>query len=357
MHLTSIHSIFGFNQPALSIDLQQSSGPLLRQLESAERQNRSRANAWEELERKLRSDLEESLNENVSLTKEKNEMETKMKSLHRELQSKESELETANIRLSDISKSLSHANDRYEAAVKELDALQVDFKTLEQRYNDKESKIISEMTITLRESEERYNDHVDSLEVELRQEREMRQVLEEKIKDMIDEASDAEILSPYSAAKSLPRNLGKADGQANILQSTLMSIDGNDEEDDDTLSNNHNNIGMNSGANSFAFMEEMTQAVSTAKLEVETLRNQLDESHLRRSELESELTRIREHINDKDMEIRALEDDIVEVRHMFRSQIDALMAKDTLSSKSHEKEKAVTSGSSVTSSFVGMRTF
>lgn len=349
--------MLGLIQTALSIDLQQCSGPLLRQLESAERQNRSRANAWEELERKLRSDLEESLNENASLSKEKKEMETEMKSLHRELQSKESELETANIRLSDISENLSHANDRYEAAIKELDALQVDFKALEQRCKDKESKIIAEMTVTLRESQERFNDHVDSLEVELRQEREMRQLLEEKIKEMIEKASDAEILSPHSTGKRLPRNLGKADGQANILQSALMSIDGNDEDDDDALSNNHNNIGMNNGTNSFAFMEEMTHAVSTAQLEVETLRNQLDESHLRRSELESELNRIREHINDKDMEIRALEDEIVEVRHMFRSQIDALMSKDTLSSKSNEKEKVLSSGSSITSSFVGMRTF
>lgn len=337
---------------ALSIDLQQSSGPLLRQLESAERQNRSRANAWAELESKLRTDLEESLHESLKLSKEKREMETEMKSLHREIQSKESELETANLRLSDMSKRISLTNDRYEAVVKELDSLQLEFTALEQRHKDKESKIISEMTVTLRESEERFNDHVDSLEVELRQEKETRQSLEGKIKELMENVSDTEILSPYATAKSQKRNLGKADGQANILQSTLMSINGNDhEEDDEDVFDQHIKHAVNNDSNSFAFMEEMTQALSRAKAEVETLRNQLDESHHHRSELESELSRIKEHINNKDMEIRALEEDIVEVRHMFRSQIDALMAKDT------EKPNTVKSVPSVSSSFVGMRTF
>jgi chromosome segregation ATPase len=342
---------------ALSIDLQQTSGPLLRQLESAERQNRSRANAWAELETKLRSDLEESLSENLKLSKEKKELETKIKSLHREVQSKESDLETANSRLSDMSSRVSDTNERYEAIAKELDALQLEYTALEQRQKDKESKTISEMTITLRESEERFHDHIDSLEIELRQEREKRESLDDKIKEMMEKASGADILTSYSKVKNQKRNLGTVDGQANILQSTLMDINGNDEEDDDEVSDYQNINGVNNGTNSFAFMEEMTQALSAAKLEVETLRNQLDESQLHRSELESEISRIREHINDKDLEIRALEEDILEVRQMFRSQIDALMAKETPPTLATGKTKNVSNPSSLSSSFVGMRSF
>ena len=43
----------------LNIDLQQSTAPLLRQLESVERQNRVKAATWAEVETKLHSDLEE----------------------------------------------------------------------------------------------------------------------------------------------------------------------------------------------------------------------------------------------------------------------------------------------------------
>ena len=44
---------------ALSMDMQQGSAPLMKQIESAERQKRARAAAWAELESRLRSENEE----------------------------------------------------------------------------------------------------------------------------------------------------------------------------------------------------------------------------------------------------------------------------------------------------------
>jgi len=44
---------------ALSMDMQQGSAPLMKQIESAERQKKARAAAWAELESRLRSENEE----------------------------------------------------------------------------------------------------------------------------------------------------------------------------------------------------------------------------------------------------------------------------------------------------------
>ena len=61
---------------ALSVDVQSSTAPLLRQLESTNKQNRARAAAWAELETQLRSELEENVINNEKLSKERTDWKT-----------------------------------------------------------------------------------------------------------------------------------------------------------------------------------------------------------------------------------------------------------------------------------------
>ena len=60
---------------SLSLDVQSSTAPLLRQLESMERQNRTRASGWANLESKLRQELEDTVAESEKLQKERNEIQ------------------------------------------------------------------------------------------------------------------------------------------------------------------------------------------------------------------------------------------------------------------------------------------
>ena len=320
----------------------------MRQLESTERQNRARAAAWAELESKLRNDLEENIIENEKLIKEKNEMEVEMKKNNRALQGKDSELSVAQSRAEDLDNRLAEVSTQLEKTAAEYDKMKADFKDLEQLMKDNESSQNLDMMNTIQAIEERCNDQVDSLEVELRQERDQRLSLEEKMKDMMERTSEhLDITKSQNGdvAKKPVRNLTDKVNQASILQDTLLGIGANDGDVSDN--EDSNDVGSNqdpssSTSESFAFIEQLSQALKAAKSERDTLRKQLDDSEERRGILENESVSNQEAIKalplleakvaqltretaQKDMEIQALQEDINEVRDMYRSQLTALL--------------------------------
>lgn len=331
----------------MSIDLQQSSAPLLRQLESTERQNRARASAWTELETKLRKEIEEIMIEKDGLKNEKNELEAEIKKTRRTLQGKESELLVSTSRVEELTKQVEEITSSYENAVSELEILKVDFKNLEETITDNESKARSEVLKTLRENEEQFNDHIESLEVELRQEKDKRVSLEQEIQKMMEsaEVAMAQTGNKVQTAKSPKRSLsGKVD-QVDILQSTLLGLG-----TDDYVEDNKEDDDQDDGADeiptashqSFAFIEQLSQNLKATKLERDTLRKQLHDSEERRSVLENEaalnkeamrelqthksqVEKLQVQVQQKDIEIQALQDDIVDVRAMYKSQLNALM--------------------------------
>ncbi len=332
---------------ALSIDLQQSSAPLLRQLESTERQNRARASAWAELETKLRKEIEEIMIEKDRLKNEKNELEAEIKKSRRTLQGKESELLMSTSRVEELTKQLEEVTSSYENAVSELEILKVDFKNLEATITDNESKARSEVLKTLRENEEQFNDHIESLEVELRQEKDKRVSLEQEIRKMMESAEVAmsQTGSKIQTAKSPKRSLsGKVD-QVDILQSTLLGL-GTDDYVEDNKEDDDQEVGADeipsASHQSFAFIEQLSQNLKATKLERDTLRKQFHDSEERRSVLENEAAlnkeamkelqshksqaeKLQVQVQQKDLEIQALQDDIVDVRAMYKSQLNALM--------------------------------
>ena len=364
---------------ALSIDLQQSSAPLMRQLESTERQNRARASAWAELETKLRSDLEENVIQNEKLLKEKNELEAEIKKIGRSLQGKESELIISQTRLEELNAILTESSNRSDSAVGELEALKVEFANFEQMIKANESKARTEIMNNIRDSEEGYNDQIESLEVELRQERDKRTALEGKIQEMMNIAPNSALANTGSNATQSPRrNLGSKENQAAILQGTLLGLDSNG-DDNDEEGDEQESI----ASGSFAFIEQLSQALKASKLERATLRKQLDDSEERRAVLENEsvksneatkslplleaqVVQLTQEVAEKDMEIQALREDINEVRQMYRTQLNVLLEEKTSNGTSPTTNgaqvninKAANKDTKpvVPTSFGGMRTF
>lgn len=83
-------------------------------------------------------------------------------------------------------------------------------------------------------------------------------------------------------------------------------------------------------------MDQMTQALKASKIERESLRRQLEESEETRvkmlsdltengdaserlPELQREMVETKEELREKDMEIRGLRDDMMEMRGMYQS--------------------------------------
>jgi len=355
------------------MDLQESSAPLMRQLESTERQNRARAAAWADLEAKLRSNLEENIVQNEQLTKQKNEIESELKKTSRVLQAKESELQQSNLTIDDLNESLTELSSKHREVLNELKNLKVEFEGLERLMKGKESRYRTEMMNSINESEERYNDRIESLEVDLRQERDKRESLENNIKEMMKSAPEALNGTFAKAAKSPNRNLGNKANQADILQDTLFGLGDGDDEGEVGDDGEASDDPVPSASGSFAFIEQLSQALKASKLERDTLRKQLDDSEERRGVLENDSVKGKEAVEslpvleakvaeltrqvaEKDMEITALQEDIFEVRQMYRSQLDALFL-EKVSGGVPQKAKPKPIPPTSTNGFGGMRTF
>ncbi len=338
---------------ALSMDLQQSSAPLMRQLESTERQSRARSAAWAELESKLRSDLEENVIQNENLRKEKYDLDAELKQLNRSIQNKEEELSNAQAQITELNESLQNISVEYDNTTVELEKTKSDFLSLQSFAKENESKIRNQMVANLQESEERYNDRIESLEVDLRQEREKRSLLEDKIKQI----TSASALLPTPSNGTLnkkpvkKRSLSGKTNQVDILQDTLVGLDGvvesGSESDLEEENSFDNDSSPNGGATeSFAFIEQLSQALKAAKSERESLRKQLLESEEKRSvlenecvlhkdasehlpRLEAEVAELGQMLAEKDFELQGLREDIADVKQMYRAQLDVLLEEKT----------------------------
>lgn len=359
---------------ALSMDLQQSSAPLLRQLESAERQSRARATAWAELENKLRADLEQFMLENENSVKEKKLMEAEISKLRVSIQGLEAERDSNVSKVKELSSQLDDALKKHDEAITESDNLKQECEELESRLKKSESRIQAEILENAREHEERYKDLTASLELQLQQEREYRASLEKKIQDMVrndDFIEKQEVV----VAKSPQRNLSNVIKQADILNDALQFMEDSDDEGTDHQGKTQTDV---SGVSeSFAFIEQLSQALKITKLERDALRKQLVESEERRSIIEKELVKAKDasealreielkmsHLNreveEKDMEIKALQEDINDVKQMYRDQIRRLLDGDNVPASTRTQEvttKVVETSKIVPTSFPGMRSF
>lgn len=337
---------------ALSMDVQSSTSPLLRQLESMERQNRVRAAAWAELENRLRSDLEEAVIQSEALSKERSEFKTKFSRLERSATESESELKEYRRTIEDQTTKISKLESQLETLLAEAEERQEEYLKMERLANEGVMRVRSEMTQTVVDSEERYRGQIEKLEAELRVEKEKRSQLESQVEDLLE--NTGMIMPPQAHVarpESKPKKLRNAEGQAEILAGALGldDSDSDDETDDGMLrmpmdrdDGGNRNVGMGS----FAALEQLTSRLKASQAELESLRKNLRESEKSREFLVAELAdssnakeklplfeakvkTLTEENQEMDFEIRGLRDDIADVRELYRTQLNVLLEEKT----------------------------
>jgi hypothetical protein len=150
--------------------------------------------------------------------------------------------------------------------------------------------------------------------------------------------------------ESKPKKLRKAEGQAEILAGALGFDSDSDDDDDDDDSIGHgmdrgdegHDGGQRGGMNSFAALDQLASRLKAATVELEALRTNLRESEKSRESLAQELgesrtakeklplfeAKVKELTQDnreKELEIQGLQDDIADVREMYRTQLNVLL--------------------------------
>lgn len=331
------------------MDVQHSTAPLLRQLESTERQNRARAAAWAEVETKLRSELEDHVIRLEKLSKERNELVTNDKRSQRYLKEKDEEISSLRETIDALSATIESLESKVEMLDAECSKSKQDAVEAERKVSEGASRVRNEMMKTLVESEERYRAQIEMLEDELEAERQRRNNMEIQLDDVAGSVAAAEFAQndvdmrehgKHSPARA--KKLRKATDQASILQDTLAGFDSDvdDDDDDEGVENGTNQVHGN--GSSFAAMEQLSLGLKGARIELVALRKQLKSSEDTRESLLEELGEARQaaeklplfeqKVSDltmelrlKEMEIQGLRDDIADVRFLYRSQLDALL--------------------------------
>lgn len=346
---------------SLSMDVQSSSAPLLRQLESMERQGRARASAWAELETKLRSELEENIVSVEQLTKERTDWKTKFTRLERTSKEDTEELKRLRIDVEDKTIGISKLEDKLSQLGIEGNKKQEEWAEIERLANEGVARVRSEMAQTVVEAEERYRSQMDSLEADLRQERNKRDQLEKQIQDLLDNSYVPTATATISTApiETKPKKLLKTQRQSEILEGALNGLGDEDEEVEDWEGDDNVE---EEAQGSFAAMEQVNSRLKVANAELEALRKSLKESEKSRDTLIEELgearvakdklplfeAKVQEltvENQQQALEIEALQEDISDVRQLYRSQLNALLEEKTAPPTEGENISNGTNGS------------
>ena len=332
----------------LSMDAQSSTGPLLRQLESMERQHRVRSTAWAELETKLRNELEDTILEKDKLLRDRTELKSKYSRLERTSKELKDELEATKSELESKIDRINQLEQEARKMVEEREKAREKYAEVERLANEGVSRVRSEMSQTVVDAEERHRSQLDSLQAEIRQEKERRVQLEKQVDELLENAGT---LLPPSAAQSImaqreegtkPRKLKNSQNQAEILAGALGGLEDDSDSDSDTdaeemLSNNRQANG-----GSFAALEELKSKLKISKVELSSLRKSLEESQQSRDRMVEELAEARsakeklplfeqkvQELTEENelltLEVRGLQEDIQEVKEMYRTQLNVLL--------------------------------
>jgi chromosome segregation ATPase len=341
---------------ALSMDVQSSTAPLLRQLESMERQNRVRAAAWAELETKLRTDLEDHIIESEKLTKERNEYKSSSNRLSRVSKERDDELSACKNTIEDQKSRVV----KQEALIEEMETegrkMKEEWSEVERLANEGVSKVRSDMMTTVLESEERHQAQLKSIENELKEEQKKRDLLQRQVENMLENAGMVAVPTPSSnaanaavAPKSVQKKLRLAQSQGSILSDAISGLNNDDDgggedadDDDDFDDTEQGQPPQGGGMSSFAAMEQLSQRLKEAKVELEALRQSLASSERVRESLLQELSETRvakEKLplfeakvqelavenREKTIEIMSLTEDVAEIRQLYRGQLNTLI--------------------------------
>eukprot|EP00591_Stephanopyxis_turris_P004922 CAMPEP_0195510802 /NCGR_PEP_ID=MMETSP0794_2-20130614/3332_1 /TAXON_ID=515487 /ORGANISM="Stephanopyxis turris, Strain CCMP 815" /LENGTH=1334 /DNA_ID=CAMNT_0040638291 /DNA_START=267 /DNA_END=4271 /DNA_ORIENTATION=+ len=321
---------------SLSMDIQHSTAPLMRQLDSAERQARVRSAAWAEVESRLRRSLDERDVQNEKLSKELTEYKNKIVHTEKVLKASEGNLGAAQKSINLLRSEV----DRLEQELEKIEKEKEEWVNVEELSAESATKNQNESKIS-DTTEERYLDEIEELRNDLNAEKSMRIDLELKVKTLTQ--SNNAVTVPKENKKKVEKKLMAATNQADILQSTLFGLEEDryeNEEYNDAASVPNENPGMDAG--SFAAMEQLSQGLKEAKIDLESFRKRLASSEESREKLnvevmdlrhsneqlsllEAEVTELSQLVAEKDQEVLCLREDMMDIKHMYQEQLNSLM--------------------------------
>lgn len=343
---------------ALSVEAAQASTPKLyqQQLELTNQQYRARVAAAATREEELRQELDQATETIAVLRKEKDDHKATASTLESSLQSQTSKVERVQKDFEDQAETCSRMEAELLALREDVKRMRVELSEAERQAETCGLRVRGEMSQTLLDSETRHASQLQSLEVELRDERTLRRELEEELKAVrAQNSSNGELLSSSATPhveqpKRPPPKLRKSEGQAAILAGALggFGMDEADDEEDDfdiVVEESHQATGgplSNGGGSSYAALEELTAKLRSAKAELDTLRKRLETSESTRQELldrlaesrhareqlpllETQVAELSVENKDLSLEVQGLRADIVDVQELYRSQLNALL--------------------------------
>ena len=354
---------------SLTMDVQESTAPLMRQLDAAEKQNRVRSAAWAEIELKLRSELEESTILYEKAIASSKDLKASYARSERMLASNEKELSSANERLSKITEDLRNSEDNLREAKDMCRQYEEERDSFRKMTSEEVNKTRSDLMKLVVEGEERYRIEFDKIEITLKEERRRCVDLEKELSELKDQLRERLSVGSNEMGHSYENGTesykDNALDQAGILLSTLNGIDG---EEDNQIDNVDVSTSMVNGT-SFAAVDRLSQSLGTVKKELNLVKvNVLDifkkdalhlyrarsfcccnlmQTQLRTSEtirrdLVSELTELRgasekfhemeenvaylsNELNEKEIEVQGLQEDMMDIKGMYRSQLEQLL--------------------------------
>ena len=300
---------------------------------------------WTELEQKLRADLEELMSKNEELDKALTEEQIKGKKNDRLLRSKQLELEHFKREYDNLSDQVDSLEGKLTEANLDEKKVKEKMEAMERSTNEASLNIRNEMMKTVMDSEKRHEEEIAEYSRKLRQSAEERSQLEEKLESLLESTSNMLSLSPSKMDSTSA--IGSVTDQVSILENTLSGLDDPLEAKDSSLNNSD---GINDGviplsstnSSSFVAMEHLSQTLRASKLEMEALRKQLRISEEAREALQEDLAAARvaaeklpffEHrvkeltidLEEKQMDIDEVRENMMEVKEMYRAQLDNLL--------------------------------
>ena len=361
----------------LSVDIQANTAPLLRQIDSINKQSRIRATAWAELETQLRNEIENSIVSHEKLTKECNEWKAKVGRLDRTNKEYEAEVKQLKSELYEQHDAVQKLQHQYDEALHEIKQLKASLSDMERLSNESVARVRSEITRKMVDSEEQYRIQIESLEQQLQEEQNLRSKVEVQLmeqqsyKNHNEGSSDnnnndidgsAMTLQPTSSKNDTDsqQRLRQSQDQAEILVGALGGIVGSEYDDEDTTNDGERDTPTTSNGpmNSYAALEELTSRLKASKMELGTLRTRLVESEKIRNELlvmvdearvareqlplvEQRVQELTTENHELQLEIQGLKDDIADVRELYRTQLNVLLEAQAASDKAGNDEQNV----------------
>jgi chromosome segregation ATPase len=337
------------------MDIQDSTAPLMRQIKSADRQARARATTWAEVESKLRSDIEESVLGQERLCKDIADLKLKASRWERVAMENESDAAAVREEMSLLNDEIDNLKEKIEVVEREKE----EWVQVQQTADLDAENAKNHMMKNVVDTGERYRSQIDQLNEQLQHEKSKREELEASIKYQAASGSSISIVASQDVPHyNVPRNqkekkkLRAAEGQADILQSTLHDLGGTSSDDDDELGSGYDlnessavnglEANVTTGMGSYAAMEQLSQGFKAARAELKTLKEQLKSSEDDRNRLmgqlsglqqmseqmplfEAKIEELSQQVSEKNFEIQGLREGMQEMRDMYRVQLDALL--------------------------------